>query len=166
MADNLLATYLNDHLAGATAGLELARRARGSNEGSEFGETLSRVATEIDEDREMLRSLMHALGISEDPLKKSLAWTAEKLGRLKPNGRIVGYSPLSRLIELEGLALGIAGKGALWRSLERTIAADPAVAAFDFPALAARADAQLAEVEPLRLRAAELAFDTAAPPAS
>jgi hypothetical protein len=48
----LLAIYLNDHLAGATAGLELARRARGSNRDTELGEFLERLTGEIEEDRE------------------------------------------------------------------------------------------------------------------
>ena len=158
MADRLLATYLNDHLAGATAGLELAKRTAASNEGTEFGDVLARIATEIDEDRETLRALMRALGVSEDPFKKSAAWTAEKLGRLKPNGRIVGYSPLSRLIELEGLALGITGKKGLWKALAHTLVDEPRAADFDFEALALRAESQVADVEPLRLRAAALAF--------
>ena len=38
------------------------------------------------------------------------AWTAEELERLKLNGQLAGYSPLSRLVELEGLAVGIEGK--------------------------------------------------------
>lgn len=38
MTSSPLAIYLNDHLAGATAGLELARRARGRNAGTPLGE--------------------------------------------------------------------------------------------------------------------------------
>ena len=162
MADKFLATYLNDHLAGATAGLELAKRTASSNEGTEFGETLSRIATEIDEDRETLRALMRELDVSEDSLKKTAAWTAEKLGRLKPNGQLVGYSPLSRMIEFEGLALGITGKKGLWKALQQSpVAADARAAAFDFEALAVRADRQAGEVEELRLRAAAIAFAAA-----
>ena len=159
MSDKYLATYLNDHLAGSTAGLELAKRTAGSNRGTEFGETLARIAEEIDEDRETLRALMRALDVSEDTIKKTAAWTAEKLGRLKPNGQLIGYSPLSRLIELEGLALGITGKKGLWKSLLNSpVAADARAAAYDFEALAARADRQVGEVEELRLRAAAIAF--------
>jgi hypothetical protein len=158
MADRLLATYLNDHLAGATAGLELAKRTASSNEDTEFGDVLARIAREIHEDRETLRTLMRALGISEDAFKKTAAWTAEKLGRFKPNGRLVGYSPLSRLIELEGLALGVAGKRAMWQSLATTLVEEPRAANVEFEALAHRAEAQLADLEPLRLRAAAIAF--------
>ena len=35
---------LQDHLAGSTAGLELARRTRGANEGTEYGPPLARIA--------------------------------------------------------------------------------------------------------------------------
>jgi len=161
MADRLLATYLNDHLAGATAGLELAKRTASSNEDTEFGEVLARITREIDEDRETLRSVMRALDVSEDPLKRSAAWVAEKLGRLKPNGRLLSYSPLSRLIEFEGLVLGITGKKSLWELLAQTLGEDARAAAFDFDALAGRAAEQIAAIEPLRRRAATLAFSAA-----
>ena len=39
-----------------------------------------------------------------------MAWSAEKFGRLKLNGQLSGYSPLSRLEELEILALVAEGK--------------------------------------------------------
>jgi hypothetical protein len=42
---------------------------------------------------------------------------AERLGLLKLNGRIVNYSPLSRVLELEGLGLLVAFNGSLWRTL-------------------------------------------------
>ena len=40
----LLAIYLNDHWAGATGGLELAKRTAGANEGTEYGPPLERLA--------------------------------------------------------------------------------------------------------------------------
>jgi hypothetical protein len=153
---DLLATYLNDHLAGAVGLSELLKRARGSNAGTELGEFLERLEAEVAEDRAELERLMGSLGIRRDPVKRSAAWTAEKFGRLKLNGRIVGYSPLSRLIELEALTLGLTGKLALWRSLGETLG--PRAAEADFPLLAERAERQLAEVEPHRLEAARMAL--------
>lgn len=152
----LLATYLNDHLAGATVGVELARRARGSNEGTELGALLARLADEIEEDRTTLEAVMEAVGAGRDPIKPRLAWIGEKVGRLKPNGQLLGYSPLSRLIELEGLELGIAGKQALWLSLGNL--GDPRLAGFDFSALVKRAERQRGELEPHRLEAGRAAF--------
>lgn len=163
-SDTLLATYLNDHLAGSTFGVELARRARGANEGTELGALLARLASEIEEDRGVLESIMESVGAGRDPLKARLAWLGEKIGRLKPNGRLLGYSPLSRLIELEGLDLGIAGKQAMWLAL-RTVA-DPRLAGYDFAALSERAERQRAEVEDVRLAASREAFPAGASPGS
>ena len=65
----LLAIYLNDHLAGSVGGVETARRARGSNEGSEFGEPLARLCEEIESDREALEAAMDELGIGKSRLE-------------------------------------------------------------------------------------------------
>ena len=111
----LLATYLNDHLAGATAGLELARRSAANNRGSALGPYLANLAQEIDEDRDALLTLMSDLDIGTDRIKVFGGRAVEKLARLKPNGRLLSYSPLSRLLELEGLMLGVRGKLALGR---------------------------------------------------
>ena len=107
----LLAIYLNDHLAGATLGVELARRLRGSNEGDpEFGPTLTELCAEIEADRETLEAMMEKLGVGRSKLKPLTAVLGERLGRLKLNGQLRGYSPLSRLVELEILQLGVTGK--------------------------------------------------------
>jgi hypothetical protein len=112
-----LATYLNDHLAGATVGVELARRAASANKGTHYGPALTNLAEEIAEDRATLTGMMAALGIGRDRLKVAAAWSAEKVGRFKPNGHLTSYSPLSRLEELEFLSLGVEGKLAMWRAL-------------------------------------------------
>ena len=109
--------YLNDHLAGSTAGLALAKRALGSNRDTQFEPALERLVREIDEDRESLREIMRALGVGEDPVKKLVPYVAERAGRLKLNGSFFSYSPLSRLVEFEGIALGVTGKLALWIAL-------------------------------------------------
>jgi hypothetical protein len=155
---DLLAIYLNDHLAGSTVGRELARRAAASNRGSDYGHFLERLATEVDEDRATLIAIMRALGAPIDRLKVIGGWAAEKVGRLKPNGRLLGYSPLSRLIELEGLALGVRGKLALWLALELLAPQRPALGRFELSYLIARAERQLDELEQNRVRAAAEAF--------
>jgi hypothetical protein len=99
---------------------------------------------------------MDELEISRDRLKPAGAWVAEKLGRLKPNGQLRGYSPLSRLIELEGLYVGISGKSRLWKVLESTVG--ERVPGLDFAQLGERADAQRTEVECLQEAAAKLAI--------
>ncbi|HEU0019452.1 MAG TPA: hypothetical protein VFQ14_04090 [Thermoleophilaceae bacterium] len=156
---SLLATYLNDHLAGSTVGVELARRARGSNEGTPLGDFLAELTVEIEEDRDALQEVMEAVGAGRDRLKVAGAWAGEKIGRLKLNGSLLSYSPLSRVVELEGLRLGVEGKACLWRMLREV--ADPRLSGFDFDALTARAERQRDGLEQRRLEAGLLAFDGA-----
>jgi hypothetical protein len=154
----VLPIYLNDHLAGATAAVELARRAARSNRGSAYGLFLEEVTREIDQDREALLEIMRRLGIGVDRLKVLGGWGSEKLGRLKLNGRLLSYSPLSRVVELEVLLLAVEGKLALWRSLEDRKSQLPGLRGFDLAALIERGNGQVAGLERLRLRAAADAF--------
>jgi hypothetical protein len=158
MNHKLLTIYLNDHLAGSTTGVELAKRTAGANRGTEYESDLERLATEIDEDREELKRIMRALGVRTNPLKPPVAWGAEKLGRLKLNGRLVGYSPLSRLTEVEALSAGVTGKRSLWRCLHELAPADPRLDAGRLLTLKARAEQQLRTLDRLRARAAAEAF--------
>lgn len=152
----LLSIYLNDHLAGATVGVELSRRAAASNRDGEFGPFLRSLATEIEEDRQSLRTAMHALEVKPDLLKPAIGWLGEKVGRFKPNGSLIGYSPLSRVVELEGLTLGVTGKLGLWLVLQGLD--DARLAEVDLDGLIARARRQRDDLERHRARAAELSF--------
>lgn len=117
MDTKLLAIYLNDHLTAATAASELVRRARGSNEDTELGAFLDHLADDLEDDLAELKTAMSRYGVKLDRAKQLAGWTGEKLGRLKPNGRFVSYSPLSRVVELEALLLLLDGNASLWRSL-------------------------------------------------
>jgi hypothetical protein len=147
-----LGTYLNDHYAGSVAAVQLARRAARSNRGTPYGEVLATLADEIDEDRQSLRLIMQRLGIRSDPVKATVAWSAEKLGRLKLNGQLTGYSPLSRLEELEILSLGVEGKLGMWRALARAV--DHGVPEAELEPLIKRALSQRRRLERQRLDAA------------
>jgi hypothetical protein len=87
-----------------------------------------------------------------------MALIGERLARLKPNGRLTGYSDLSRVIEAESLMAGVVAKQRLWVSLERTVRAQPALNGYDFTALAARAERQLDQLRMFHEQAAEVAF--------
>lgn len=121
MPHRYLRIYLNDHLAAAVLGVELAKRVAGNNKGTEFYDDLEDLREEIQEDRERLMKLMNELNIPQNPVKAPTSWVAEKVGRLKFNGRLTGYSPLSRLLELEALTVGIEGKASLWTSLKELV---------------------------------------------
>jgi hypothetical protein len=154
---DLLRTYLQDHHAGATAGVELARRTAGANRDNEFGPPLARLAEEIAEDRETLEGVMERLGVRPHRIKDAGGWLAEKLGRLKPNNRLLSASPLSRVIELEGLLIGVTGKLALWEALGDSLG--EGLDDVDFGVLGERAREQRATLEGLRRRAAAEAFE-------
>ncbi len=158
MNDKLLSIYLNDHLAGATAGLELAKRAVSNNEGTPYGTFLAELVRDIEEDRSGLQDLIERLGIAQDRVKQTVAWAAEKVGRLKLNGQLTGYSPLSRLVELEGLKLGVEGKLCLWRTLSHIADQDSRLAVSDFAELIRRAETQIEGLEKHRLKAANEAL--------
>jgi hypothetical protein len=157
-AQKLLAIYLQDHYAGSTGGLEMAKRSANANGGTEFGEPLTRLAMDIGEDRDTLKRIMGRLDVSLAPVKAALAWGAEKAGRLKPNGQIRGYSPLGRMVEIEALITGVSGKLSLWRALRSIAPSDARLDAAQLADLEARAEDQLARLHDLRDRAAAIAF--------
>jgi hypothetical protein len=148
-----LGIYLNDHLAGSTAGVERARSARDANEGTEFGPPLAAVCAEIEADRTTLESIMEELGVGRSKVKPLVGWLGERVGRLKPNGKLHGYSPLGRVIDLEMLLLGISGKLRLWLLLTELLDGESAT---DLAALIARAEHQRATIAELQVRAAHL----------
>ena len=158
MDRKLLRIYLQDHLAGSTGGLELARRARASNEGTPHGEPLARLANDIEADRRALESIMDDLGFGADRAKNIGFWVAEKAGRLKLNGRLTGYSPLSRVLELEGLIAGVNGKRSLWLALLDLVESEPALDADRLRRLVERAEQQVDTLHELRARASREAF--------
>jgi hypothetical protein len=154
----LLGIYLNDHLAGSTAGIELVKRACSQNQGTDYGRFLTELTKEIDEDRAAFVEIMDRLGIRRDPAKVAGGWVLEKMGRLKLNGQLRGYSPLSRLVELEGLALGVTGKLAGWKALRLLADGEPALDAAALERLIERAERQQRGLEEHRLLATREAF--------
>lgn len=158
MNEKLLRIYLQDHHAASTTGLELARRIRGANKGDEYGEAMAKIVDEIAADRKALESIMDELGFEADKIKDLGAWALEKAGRLKLNGQITGYSPLSRVVEFEGLMTGVTGKIALWVALLQIAPEEPRLDPARLERLRERGEAQRATLEELRQRAAREAF--------
>lgn len=146
MAGRLLGIYLRDHHAASAAGVALAKRALGSRHP---------IAEQVARDREELERIMRQLGVEPSTVKVGLVRAAELLGRLKLNGRLFTRSPLSPVIELEMLVVGIRGKEALWTSL---LTSGRRFEGIDLGALVESARAQAQEVEERRLRAVANAF--------
>ena len=155
---SFLEIYLQDHYAGSTGGLEMAKRTANENQGTEFGGPLTRLTGEIDDDRDALKRIMDRLDVSPAPVKATLAWAAEKAGRVKPNGQLRGYSPLGRVVEIEALITGVSGKLSLWRALKQIAPTEPRLDATQLADLEGRAEDQVARLHELRDRAAVVAF--------
>jgi hypothetical protein len=117
-----------------------------SNRGSRYGPFLGQLAAEIDEDRQTLLELMRRLGVGVDHVKVIGGWAAEKVGRLKLNGRVLGYSPLSRVVEIEALTMAVRGKLALWTAMSQLAPTEPRLTAAELNHLAERARRQQDEL--------------------
>jgi len=154
MNAGLLQIYLRDHHAAAGGGVALARRALGAQDP---------IAAQIARDRETLEAIMEQLGVSANSIKVGLVRIVERLSRLKLNGRFVRHSPLSRVVELETLVVGVRGKEALWTAL-RT--AGVRLEGIDLETLVDSARAQGSELEARRVSAVSEVFAGAAPAAT
>jgi hypothetical protein len=149
---DLLGVYLNDHLAGATAGLELARRmAAAAAPGSELAAVMRQLVTEIAVDRKTLIEIMATLEVPLRGYKMFAGWAGEKAARLKLNGHLLTRSPLSDLEEAEMLRLGVEGKAAGWRTLRTLSERDSRLDGRRLDALIERAARQSETLETLRV---------------
>lgn len=153
----LLGIYLNDHTAAAVGGIELVRRTLRKNRGTELGDYLQRMEDELIEDQEVLKQLLKKLRIRESRAKQGAMWAAEKIGRLKLNGQLTGYSPLSRVYDLEGLQMAVTGRIALLRGL-REVGNEALISNGDLDRLVGRAEAQREQIEKFHGMAVEQAF--------
>ena len=149
----LLAIYLNDHYAASLAGHDVAARSAASNAGNRFGEYLETLVRQIEDERAELELIMRSLDIRVDRLKTTAAWAAEKAGRLKLNGRLREYSPLSRVIELEGLSAGVNAKLGMWKALRSLQEVGEEMGSVMLDELIAQGEEQHARIEELRVEA-------------
>jgi hypothetical protein len=124
MEQRPLAIYLRNHEAAAQAGRDLFRRTAASQRDRPYAGELAELSTEIEQDLESLQAIMRAVGVSPDRLQGLLFQLTERVGRLKPNGRLLGRAPLSDLIEIEGLLDAVRAKAAGWRALSAVPAPD------------------------------------------
>ena len=147
-----LHTYLNDHLAGSVAAIELLEKVIEHHSEDRFGKIFRDWRSDIQADQETLRNLIRKLDAEESAIRKAGAWVAEKFSRIK----IGDLDDSASLLQaLEALALGITGKRLLWRSLG-TIAQN--FAPLQGTKLEKRAQDQFEQVETSRLEMAREAF--------
>ncbi len=158
--DRFLEIYMRDQLALGIGWRELSRRAALRNRGTALGDALEEVRRGIAGDVYLFERLMRSLGFSPSKVKNALIVVGERLARLKPNGRLVRHSPLSRFEELDALIMGIDGKVTLWTTLRDDARLAERVPRLDFDELIARARSQRSTLQPHHRWAARRAFAT------
>jgi hypothetical protein len=161
MADKAMHVYLNDHLAGAMLGSDLAEQIRDQNENTPLGELMRSLAPQIEEDRQTLIGLMQRMDSSKNPVKQAGAWVTEKASRAKFGGLTSGEPQLGTFMAVESLALGVLGKLSLWRALAQVAEQHPALASVDLNELIKRAQTQYDRLEHERLAASRRALSNA-----
>lgn len=152
--------YLNDHLAGATFGSDLARQLEARAEGTDFQPEISRLAAEIEADRDTLTDLMQRIGAARNPVKQLTTWVAEKASRLKLSGLPSGDDELGTFLSIETLSLGVEGKASLWATLKELRGHYPELQSTDLDELIQRAQRQRRDLEAVRMRAARRSLIT------
>ena len=158
MADEYLAIYLNDHLAGSVVAVELLQHLERTYSGQPVQRFAADLRADIEDDRRELRKLMDALNVTESRARQATAWVAEKMTLIKL--RLDDWAGGDfRLFEaLEALSLGIEGKKALWLALEGAAEKAPALRLLDYGRLITRALDQRGRVEAKRLETASAAL--------
>jgi hypothetical protein len=151
-----LDSYLNDHLAGSVGALELIAHCANLYNGKRLGAFFMEMEAQIGADQNTLRHLMRRLGVEESKVRQAGAWAGEKVSRALL--AIAGTEPdgLGLLLALEGLIMGVAGKGLLWRAL--SAANLPKLEEFDFEELRLRAQEQIERAQAEQIRSARRAL--------
>jgi hypothetical protein len=158
MADEHLATYLNDHLAGSVVAVELMENLEAVYADTPVAEFIARLRADVEADRVELKVLMGRLQISESRTRKASAWLTEKLTELKLRLDDSTHGDLRLFESLEALSLGIEGKRSLWLALAAAAEVSPKLRVADYERLKQRAEEQRSRVETKRIEVAKTAL--------
>ncbi|WP_203569089.1 DUF892 family protein [Aestuariimicrobium ganziense] len=150
----LLGTYLQDHHAAASAGVDAFRRVAANHSRADVRARLEAMADQIAQDKESLEQIMELVDANRSVLKDTAARIAEKASRLKPNNRIVQRSPLSDYLELEALTGAVHMKSLLWKALLEL--GNPRLDALMLQQLLDRAHEQQRQLDELRAGSARV----------
>ena len=153
-----LSVYLNDHLAGSVAALELIDYVAKNFPDTNLEAFCAEMHVEIAADQDVLRDLLLTFDEKESAVRKAGAWVAEKLGRVKLGLRENNVAGTGLLEALEGLTLGVTGKQLLWRALAAAAETLLQLRGPDYGALEKRAVEQRDRFDERRLAAAREAF--------
>jgi len=150
-----LEIYIEDHLAGAGAAVEVIGLLLKQPKEPVLTNLLRALLVEIQEDKSTLERLAASMGMGSSAVKDSAAWMGARVVALKTRA---GKSPFGAFEALEFLCLGIQGKLHLWRALQQSPAFGSAAGQPDFDVLIRRALEQHRKVDALRLAVATVAL--------
>ena len=157
MSDRPLDIYLNDHLAGATFGRDLAQRVAAEARDASVRAPMQELADDITADRDRLAHVMERVGAKQNAVAVAGGSVVEKLSRLftglgSPDAEFGFFEAL------ETLSLGVEGKRCLWTALSDVRDQYPGLNEIDLDELVARAERQRAMLEEQRVAAVPRAF--------
>lgn len=124
-----LAIYLDDRQAALLAASRLAgrlcaaRRSADDPDSDADATDAESARLHLERDRAALLETIKTLRLRRSRIKEAGAVAAEMMGRAKLNGHLLSRSPLSDVVEVEGVQLCLLGAAMMWRSLA-DIAAD------------------------------------------
>lgn len=95
------------------------------NDETELGRVFLSYGESVSEQQSQLRSIMYEGDKKPRPLKQTVTWLTEKIGRLKPNDSLSGYTDFARVLELEMLIAGAQLRIRLWETLSETLTEKP-----------------------------------------
>jgi uncharacterized coiled-coil protein SlyX len=158
MANEHLGTYLNDHLAGAAAALELMQHLEQAQVGTPLSSFFAELRAEVTQERQQLEALMARLQIDQSRTRKALGWLGEKMAVLKLQLDDEADGELALFEGLEAVTIGLEGKRALWETLAIVAEDVPELQGLDYTAVIQRAKEQHQRAEVVRRDAAKAAF--------
>lgn len=159
MAHKNLSVYLNDHLAGSVAALELLAVLEAELADSKAVVAIASVRSDIETEQQQLKALMQRLEITRSPTRQAVGWLGEKITQLKLRMDDADSGDLRLFEMLEVVTLGIQGKRGMWLALG--VAAVPGFEDVDYEGLVQRSEEQHRQMEALRLATAKIAFTPA-----
>lgn len=157
-----LAAYLRDHHALVTSSMTLATRTVRENIGTDYEAPLRSVLEDTGHDLVALGALMATVDVEPSRVRLALTRAGGVLGQLKFNGSLsMAYSPSSRVLEIEGLAMLAQGRLGLWQTVQTALADVELPDEIDIAEVQRRGSDQLELLRELHVRATGEAFTDA-----
>ncbi|MFC6152172.1 hypothetical protein [Nocardioides yefusunii] len=112
-----VSTYVQIHLAGAAAGIDLFAHAAAHVDDAAASEVIDAIRADLIGERRQLLGMAHRLGASDPHILSSAARLGTLAARVSPRGLWSSHTPVADLMRIEALLAAVTGKIAGWDSL-------------------------------------------------